>query len=1249
LVSNGSGNYGNTTTVVDNGGNATVYTFTGLTSAGNAAYPVIQALTEVQHYQGAASPSNLLTTDVYCYNAVSGQPGNCSTAVVSEGTTGITEVDVYHTIYGMTTSSRTQTKYDKYGNVTYSAQYDFGGTGPTLATTTTYGTWNGSTCVTVSSTVNNKPCDVLTSQSGANVAESRFSYDSHGNLLTAYKWTGSQWLSNATQNSYNSNGTPIVTYDLANNPTSYGYKPSSYVCGTVGCTNYPFATSITKGGLTTSSTWNGIGGVKVTEVGPNGTTNQTTTYGYVTCSGGTADPFWRALSVTDPLGNEVCKTYPSGSSPDSAATSFSFNSGGSVQNTTTTTDSYARTINVQRQQGPSATNYDTTSTGYGWSTNYRTVASSQPCSASAGGACSPVHTNYFDPLGRLREETTTSNETLTQTYPQNDVLSVLNPPPSGENTKSTQKEYDGLGRIKSVCGIMTSGGYTSCSQSAGSYSGEFTTYTYTSATGSSTVMRTRGSQSRSTTVDGLGRVTSSTTPEGGTTQYFWDAAPPVCYNNVGWPTPGDLGARKDNAGTYICYGYDALHRLVGVLNRPLGGNCFGFIYDSATPPAGSGITVQNTAGRMVEAYTNNDCNGTTNVVTDEWFSYDKGGHMTDMWELTPHSTQYYHSTATFAGNGIVTSLQLASPTLYTINYTLDGEGRWNKLAQGSSNIVTGPAQMYNAAGQPTEVDLTSTDKDLYTYDANTGNMKTYEFEVSGANETGTLTWNPNHTLQQLAITDGFNPGGSQTCASSYDDLARLTVFDCGSGGWGQDFGYDQYDNLTQTVISPGRIGGTWNPGYNTSNNHVTGATYDASGDMTNDGGMNVYGYNFLNKLAWAAVSGTPTCGTTGKCITYDALGRMVEKSNGSAWSEIWYTQVPGSQITMSGTTASYGYWPSPGRGTFVAGGTNTFLHQDWLGNDRIVSAVSLHTVYADRAYAPYGEQYNAFGTTNPIYGMFAGNTGDFDSGVLFDTPNRELAQYQGRWISPDPAGSGWNQYAYPTDPNSSVDPTGLNVQMYPLNGSGGLDWSSWGTSDFYGSTDAFAAVGADDTSSSGGTLNMNFSAGAGMLAGLATSGNTSVRPGDLPDVSSVPPYVIPSTIDQIAYMPDPLSLSNPYGSDLTGDSPYRSIEYQIKDLTGAPLAPGPTVGENLVQLDGNVRASTPAQWGIEPGGYTFDKLGFDPVNANGSSNNVTWQQFYVIMNASPFSSGLTFFLTPTYTQSASYQNGILQAQATRNP
>ena len=44
--------------------------------------------------------------------------------------------------------------------------------------------------------------------------------------------------------------------------------------------------------------------------------------------------------------------------------------------------------------------------------------------------------------------------------------------------------------------------------------------------------------------------------------------------------------------------------------------------------------------------------------------------------------------------------------------------------------------------------------------------------------------------------------------------------------------------------------------------------------------------------------------------------------------------------------------------------------------------------------------------------------------MIGDTPNRELSVV-GRWLSPDPAASGWNQYAYATNPNSFADPSGL--------------------------------------------------------------------------------------------------------------------------------------------------------------------------------------------------------------------------------
>jgi RHS repeat-associated protein len=362
---------------------------------------------------------------------------------------------------------------------------------------------------------------------------------------------------------------------------------------------------------------------------------------------------------------------------------------------------------------------------------------------------------------------------------------------------------------------------------------------------------------------------------------------------------------------------------------------------------------------------------------------------------------------------------------------------------GEREFVTGPTNgnMYNAAGQVLNVQLTGTtpDQDIYHYDPNTGRMTSFEFEVGNtpANLTGTLTWNPNGTLQELSEVDGFNSGGTQNCYSysptvsgtGYDDLGRLIGSSCGtSSPWNQSwvgtYSYDQYDNLTKA----GNI--TFNPGYSSSpsNNHELGsATYDANGNMTkNTGGTAVFGWNEFSKLKWTAGSGTPTCGTSGRCATYDAFGRMVEYSYLGTWTELWQVQVPGATVSMNGTTANFGVWPAPGGlGAAVESGTAGFLHRDWLGSMRIASTTN-HTVALDQAYGPYGEIYNVFGTSNTTRTEFAGQTADFDFGALFDTPNREFAQSdQGRWLSPDPAGSGWNQYAYVTNPNGQTDPLGL--------------------------------------------------------------------------------------------------------------------------------------------------------------------------------------------------------------------------------
>jgi hypothetical protein len=1038
VVNNGSGQYGNTTTVVDNGGNKTVYTFTGLTATGNAAYPVIQALTQVQHYLGT---STLLTTDVYCYNAASGQPGNCATAVVS---LPITEVDVYHTINGMSTSSRSQTQYDKYEDVTYFAQYDFGATAPTTATTTVYGSWNGSTCVAISSTINNKPCTVVTTQNGNTTAQSRFTYDSRGNLLTTYVWSGSSWLSNSTPNVHNSNGTIATSYDLANNPTTYAYN------GTDGCNNL-LPTSVTKAGLTASSTWDCIGGVKLTDTDAN---SNVTTYSYTDCVSGAADPFWRVMSVTDPLGNKVCKTYPTASPLNTVTNSFTFNSGNSIEKTILTTDSYGRKINSQKAQSPGGANYDTASIAYGWSGNYRQLKTTLPCLQTLGNQCSFTSPNptisLLDPLGRPYSVTDGDGGVVTTTFTQNDVLTVLSPAPSPENNKQFQRQYDGLGRLQYSCAIGN-GSTTPCGVSTGP-KGVTTSYVNTYATGSSTTTATRGTQTRTTIVDALGRVTQKVTPEGGTWSYTYDAT--VGTASCKWSSTPNLAGRlslmSDPNGNQICYSYDSIGRttLVNADNT----TCRHFYYDNSTGYSGSipaGVsTPVNSLGRMVEAATDS-CAANT-LITDEWFSYnDKDGRMTDMWELTPHSGQYYHSVAAFFENGKVKTLQLASPNLYTMTYTLDGEGRWNTLTDTTTGqaIVMGPkppSAMYNPASQPIEVDLTGTDKDLYTYDS-AGRMKTFTFQVGNTPKTlaGTLNWNTNGTLNNLAIVDGFNAGGTQTCnfnstlpgGKGYDDWGRLLGVDCGSGQWGQTFSYDIYDNLTKTQINGRPLGTTWNPGYNTSNNHCNGCTYDVDGDVTGDGN-NVYGWNEFAKLAWTATSGTPTCGSSGRCAVYDAFGRIVEQSVNSTWRQRWITQL-GETAYMTGTSPIYAYWPTPGGGKVLVYGNSTsyaYLHPDWLGNARIDSSLTSNTVTTDQAYSPYGELYDIFGSNVAQNEAFAGMTGNFapstTTPVMWDTPNRELSMV-GRWLSPDPAGAGWNQYAYSTDPNSNVDPSGLGPQRRP--------------------------------------------------------------------------------------------------------------------------------------------------------------------------------------------------------------------------
>ena len=1004
--------YWNSTTVIDPSGNQTVHTFSSATFRGLAALGPFYE-TQTVSYQGSTSGTPL-STEVTCYNE---NQSNCPTAAAPN--LPVTQTDVYTTLAPMTQSSRVTTTYDSYGNVTEVDRYDFGATNPTTRRHVYYGTVSGSQCLAIGNGINDRPCSIQdwTGTGSTILTDVTFAYDSYGNLLTKTMWPN--WPSSTptlTQTyTYNTNGTVHTSTDVNGAQTTYHYN------GTGGCNN-GLVTSVTRPlSLTTSYTWDCNGAVMKTSTDPNG---QVTTTDYV---GDGADPFFRPDKVTDPTGAVVEFEYHGGAQTW-AASLLNFNSGSSIVNIGTGLDPYGRPIESSDQTAPGVSSWDIYPVAY--DSNGRLFKTYMPCTTTGAWTCSTPYTSYtYDALNRPLVTTDGGGGTITRSYSGRDVTITLGPAPSGEAVKTLQKEYDGLGRLKSVCQLSSASGSGPCGQDLGG-TGFVTTYSYDALGHVMQVIKNAQSstqQTRSFTYDALGRVLTESYPESGATTYIYDTTSGSTCTAWGTITSnGDMVCSKDANGYYTIHFYDALHRLTDVGATNPSDYCKRFRYDHASgvlsPP--SGYVGNNTLGRLVEAETDN-C-GASGTGADEWFNYSARGETQDVWEATPHSGGYYHTSASYWANGTLNSVS-GVPGQAVWWYMPDSAGRPYSSGQGSTSWVTNTT--YNAGSQPTVVSLGLGDSANYSYDPNTGRMTNYTFTVGSTPKSmvGNLTWNANATLRTLQITDGFNSGGAQTCnygtssVAGYDELGRLVNVNCGSA-WSQTFSYDPFDNITKT----GSI--SWQPGYNQANNHyqLGGTSYDANGNVLSDS-FNTYTWYSDNHLH--TINATISqCGTQGTCLTYDAFSRMVEKNASGTYTQILYSPI-GKTAQMNGQTFVSAYIPLPGGEALFATPTGqSFWFKDWLGTVRLSSSRANRTIDFDRAFAPFGEMYQNFGST--ANQNFTGDTQDSVAG-LFDTLFRELHPNQGRWISPDPAHSGWNAYAYASDPMTETDPSGLGDSPCP--------------------------------------------------------------------------------------------------------------------------------------------------------------------------------------------------------------------------
>ncbi len=198
----------------------------------------------------------------------------------------------------------------------------------------------------------------------------------------------------------------------------------------------------------------------------------------------------------------------------------------------------------------------------------------------------------------------------------------------------------------------------------------------------------------------------------------------------------------------------------------------------------------------------------------------------------------------------------------TISYANDNAGRLASLTSAATSYA--PAASVSSIGYSAPGGLSSE-----TYGNNLVHAVTYNSRLQ-ANEIklGTsgapaanvpITYNYGTTANNgnLQSTSYAGGGLNYTQTFGYDELNRLTTSQEGAS-WSQTNSYDKYGNRSI-------VGGTLS--FTASNNRITGSSYDATGNLLNDG---AHGYTFDAENKISKVDGV-------SAYVYDGEAHRVRK------------------------------------------------------------------------------------------------------------------------------------------------------------------------------------------------------------------------------------------------------------------------------------------------------------------------------------------------------------------------------------
>ena len=837
----------------------------------------------------------LLQEVVTCYNSpFLGGLGNntapCTNPSSSiSANTPVTEADVYTfkpgtpttTPYAGGGASVTTKSYDSFGRVTSTASYDYGQTTAAQKTTITYGTYTGtlttsataSDCSPLANTAITAPvCMTTTTDSSGNVLnETVFQYDANGNPTATNVIDVLDTQHFVFNYTYSSKGALATASDINGNSVTYT---------TTNCNDLLPATVADKL-LSVSMTYDCNSAQPKTYTDPDGGV----------WSSLHTDPLSRLTSQTTPLtSGSFTDTMTYAYTPTSFSRSRTFNSGNTVVRSLITLDGLGR--DLLNQNSYSSTQFTTVQN------TYNTVGLLKDISIpflSAAGATGTGLTNAgaltYDALGRRLTMTNVNGGEKTFKYIGRDIVVT-----QGSNVG--QVEVNGLGQIVSYCQVTSQTGSGACGQD-NPETGFLATYTYNARGEVIQIVQnaqpsTAAPQESVETYDGFGRQLSDSRPE--TTLFFvWDTdSSGTCPSSA-----GDIVRINDMNGNTICYSYDYEHRLLS-RTYPSGPNSAStpakyFVYDTSstfTCPTGA-----NQKGRLAEMYTGSSSSKTT----DEGYCYSARGDLTDVFETTPHSGGYFHTTASYWEDGSIKTLGgipgITGSFTYTPNYV------WTNTVTGPSSASLVKSVTSSFGVSPSVVTYGSNDTDTFNQDTKQ-NFTGFSSTVGSSTVSNVWTLNSNGTPSQQVITNPFDTVASGlTCSYSYDALVRPLSFHCintstSADVWGQNYAFDEFGNIKKTVPA-GYAGHTWAPTYNLDNNQYTGSTfaYDSDGQIAND---------TLNTYTWGADGKvlSVTNIATGKVTTYtyDAAGILVEEATSGVTGHTQFVLSPMGKVATTTST-----------------------------------------------------------------------------------------------------------------------------------------------------------------------------------------------------------------------------------------------------------------------------------------------------------------------------------------------------------